>query len=53
MPNFPIVDTHVHLWDPQRFRMRWLDDKALLNQSYELHEHAKHTCDVQMRRWCI
>lgn len=24
MPNFPIVDSHLHLWDPQRLDYGWL-----------------------------
>jgi L-fuconolactonase len=43
MPDFPIVDSHVHLWDPQRFRMPWLDDNAHLRQRFELPEYAEHT----------
>jgi L-fuconolactonase len=43
MPNFPIVDAHLHLWDPAHFRMSWLDGNPVLDQRYGLPEYRDHT----------
>lgn len=48
MPNFPIVDAHLHLWDPTHFRMSWLDGNAILNKSYGLAEYRQHTRGVEI-----
>jgi len=47
-PDFPIVDTHVHLWDPKLIRLPWLDGNALLNKRYELAEYGEHTRGIQI-----
>ncbi len=41
MLNFPIIDTHLHLWDPARLRYPWLDGNALLNQPYLLDDYHR------------
>jgi L-fuconolactonase len=46
MPSFPIVDAHLHLWDPQRFPMPWLEGNATLNQRFGPPEYAKHTTGI-------
>jgi L-fuconolactonase len=48
MPLGPIVDSHVHLWDPTHFRMSWLDGNDLLDKPYGLDDYRTHTQGVDV-----
>jgi L-fuconolactonase len=43
MPSFPIVDAHVHLWDPQIFRIPWLAGDLILDQRYGVDTFNQHS----------
>lgn len=44
MLNFPIVDTHVHVWNPQTIRYLWLNDNPFLNKPF-LMADFDHACE--------
>lgn len=48
MPAFPIVDAHVHLWDPALMRIPWLDGIAALNRPFGPAEYREHTAGVDV-----
>lgn len=50
MLDFPIVDTHLHLWDPKRLRYPWIDNIPLLNKPYLLEDYKKACGPVQVER---
>ncbi|HEY3325202.1 MAG TPA: amidohydrolase family protein [Planctomycetota bacterium] len=48
MLEFPLIDAHVHLWDPQHFRMPWLDGDQKLGKRFAIPEYQAHSADVQV-----
>jgi len=34
MPDFPIVDSHVHIWDPDKLNYPWLSGVSKLNRAF-------------------
>jgi L-fuconolactonase len=42
----PIIDSHLHLWNPKRFRMPWIDEIDELRRTFELAEFAEHARGV-------
>lgn len=41
MIDFPIIDTHLHLWDKDHLNYPWLSDVPMLNRSFLLEEYNK------------
>jgi predicted TIM-barrel fold metal-dependent hydrolase len=48
MPLGPIVDSHVHLWDPTRFRMPWLDGNERIGKPFGLPEFREHSAGIEV-----
>ncbi len=48
MPNFPIIDTHLHVWDVNNLIYPWLKDVPVLNRSYLLPEYNEACGSVEV-----
>jgi L-fuconolactonase len=50
MPDFPIVDSHVHLYDPGRFRYSWMQGKPVYAGPHELAEFDRACGRVEVEK---
>jgi len=41
MPSFPIIDTHLHVWEPGRLAYSWQSGSALLNRPYHVEDYRR------------
>ncbi|WP_438479019.1 amidohydrolase family protein [Oleiharenicola lentus] len=41
MPNFPIVDTHLHIWNLDRLRYPWLASVPMLNKNHLIEDYRR------------
>ena len=41
MFDFPIIDSHFHIWDINNLRYPWLDNRGILNKTYLFPEYQK------------
>ena len=41
MPNFPVVDTHLHIWDLGRIHYPWLANVPLLNKNHLIEDFTR------------
>lgn len=48
MPSFPIVDAHVHLWDPVKYRIPWLDRVPPINTLADLAMYDEATAGLDV-----
>lgn len=48
MPGLPIIDTHLHLWDPGLISYPWLNDVPLLNKPYLLDDYRRDFAGVEV-----
>jgi L-fuconolactonase len=48
MPDFPIVDSHLHVWDPRKFEYPWLSGFPFLNRPFLLNDYNQACGAVDM-----
>jgi L-fuconolactonase len=41
MPNFPIIDTHLHVWDQKRLKYSAFEGNPLFNQPYHVEDYRR------------
>jgi L-fuconolactonase len=46
--DYPIVDSHLHIWDPSHIPMSWLDEDPLLNRRFDLGDYRAATTGLRV-----
>jgi L-fuconolactonase len=50
MPSFPIVDTHLHIWNLDRLRYPWLASVPMLNKNHLIADYVRACGQVQVAK---
>lgn len=50
MRELPVTDSHVHFWDPARFRYIWLDETPEINKAFLPDDYSKATDRMNVQR---
>jgi L-fuconolactonase len=50
MPAFPIIDTHLHLWDLSRIRYPWLAGVPVLNKNHLIADYRRACGSVEVAK---
>lgn len=48
MPAFPIIDTHLHIWDPARLDYAWIKGNPLFDRPYHVEDYARDLGPVEV-----
>ena len=48
MPNFPIIDTHLHVWDQTRLKYSAFDGHPLFGHPYHVEDYQKDCADLEI-----
>ena len=48
MPDFPIIDTHLHIWDPRRLSYSWQKGNALFDRPYLVEDYRRDCGTVEV-----
>lgn len=51
MPDVPVIDAHVHLWDPTRFAMPWLEGDENIGRPFGPAEFRAHSAGVPVEAY--
>lgn len=48
MPDFPIIDTHLHIWDPARLRYSAFEGHPIFGRAYHVEDYQRDCSDLQV-----